>query len=85
MFGFHGTRGTNPETVLNHVNCFDVAYANPGGAYNAGLYFAKNSNYSLGGYAYRLKNKKNHLFYASVLLGKEYDSNLWYEERKAYQ
>jgi hypothetical protein len=55
---------TNPQKILDHKECFDVAYASSGGAYGAGLYFAKQSNYSLRNYAFYTPEGTKWLFYA---------------------
>ena len=52
MFGYHGSKEIKPDVILNSQEGFDVKHARSGGMYGPGLYFAKKSQYSLGGYAY---------------------------------
>ena len=52
MTGFHGTRATDPNVIINSDVGFDINYSNPGN-YGKGLYFAKQFSYSADGkYAY---------------------------------
>lgn len=44
---FHGTRATDPSMVYSSKDGMDIRFANAGGAYGAGNYFANNSAYSL--------------------------------------
>ena len=43
---FHGTRLTQPQIIYSGEDGLDIRYANNGGAYGPGIYFANNSNYS---------------------------------------
>lgn len=43
---FHGTRNNNPKDIAMQEVGLDMRYANLGGAYGAGIYFADNAAYS---------------------------------------
>ena len=85
IYGYHGTREVHPDQILSSPEGFDVKYARSGGMYNAGLYFAMQSRYSLNGYSFRNQDRTRTLFYCQFMLGKEFDSNIWRRDRDKYQ
>ncbi len=52
---FHGTSDTDPKTIYQSEKGLEISYAN-NGLNGTGLYFADNSNYSLG-YKYKMPNR----------------------------
>ena len=63
---FHGTRGTNPESIYKGTDSFDLRCSS-GGMWGRGIYFAVNASYS-NGYAYHEGNVRK-MFAAFVLTG----------------
>ena len=63
---FHGTRGTNPESIYKGTDSFDLRCSS-GGMWGRGIYFAVNASYS-DSYAFREGNVYK-MFAAFVLTG----------------
>jgi hypothetical protein len=51
---YHGTSHTTPETIYKSEEGFNIAFSNVG-LWGIAIYFAKNSSYSGGTYAYNKK------------------------------
>ncbi len=68
---FHGTRANNPKSLYNIG--FDISFSSDGGSFGRGIYFARQSAYSLSGYCYVTKGK-GYLFLAKVITGVPYVS-----------
>ena len=69
---FHGTRGTDPRTIIDSVRGIDFRYSNPDKSllWGKGAYFAVNASYS-DGYSYRDSSSSGskQMFLVRVLTG----------------
>lgn len=73
---FHGTRLTEPTTLMEAEEGFDMRFSNSG-MWGKGVYFAEKASYS-DDYAHTLCHPNSHVkqvFYAKVLVGKAYNTN----------
>ena len=65
---FHGTRFNHPEKIYKGDAGFDMRYSNEG-MWGKGNYFAVNSSYCNGGYAYQCQGGRRQILMANVLTG----------------
>lgn len=71
-FLWHGTRATDPKTIIQQEIGLNVNFARQGGAYGAGIYFADNAAYSQN-YAYHEGNRgRMQLLLCCVIVGDSY-------------
>jgi hypothetical protein len=61
---YHGTKTTDPLTICNDDEGFDIRFS-ANGIWGQAVYFAVNSIYS-DGYAYNIANSTKQMFYAKV-------------------
>ena len=67
---FHGTRDTNPKTIISSEKGFDFRYGSDNCFWGKGTYFAVNASYCDSRFVYKPSNKTKQVFVARVLTGR---------------
>ena len=67
---FHGTRATNPKTIISSEKGFDFRYGSEDCLWGKGTYFAVDANYCDCRFAFLTSEEKRQLFVARVLTGR---------------
>lgn len=67
---FHGTRATNPKTIISSEKGFDFRYGSEDCLWGKGTYFAVNASYCDCRFAFLTSEGKKQLFVARVLTGR---------------
>lgn len=67
---FHGTRATNPKTIISSEKGFDFRYGSEDCLWGKGTYFAVNANYCDSRFAFTTCEGTKQLFVARVLTGR---------------
>mmetsp|Transcript_96893 Transcript_96893/g.145146 ORF Transcript_96893/g.145146 Transcript_96893/m.145146 type:complete len:350 (+) Transcript_96893:109-1158(+) len=69
---FHGTRNTNPTSVIGNQDGFDVRLAGNQNLWGPGVYFAEDASY-VDPYAFRMSLSSKLIIVASVITGDSFD------------